>query len=147
MTTTTTTMTTTIERGRSTKPVSHSLAVVAAAAASALAWAPLGEARVTRIVIDTTTAIAGQPYEELTGRAFGELDPRDRHNELITDLRLAPRNARGKVEYIASFRIRKPTDMSTASGLLWHDVPNRGGNVAFNADLFAARDIHLLSGW
>lgn len=117
------------------------------AAAVALAWAPSGEARVTRIVIDTTTPIAGQPYEQLTGRAFGELDPHNRHNELITDLRLAPRNANRKVEYVASFRIRKPTDMTTASGMMWHDVPNRGGNVAFNDDLFAARDVHLLSGW
>jgi len=119
----------------------------AAAAAALVAWTPAGEARVTRIVIDTTTAIAGQPYEELTGRAFGELDPNHPRNTLITDLAIAPRNARGQVEYIASWRIRKPTDMSTTSGLLWHDVPNRGGNVGFNADLFAGRDIHLLSGW
>jgi hypothetical protein len=105
------------------------------------------EARVTRIVVDTTTAIAGQPYEELTGRAFGELDPNHPNNALITDLLLAPRNARGNVEYIASWRIRKPTDPSTSSGVLWHDVPNRGGNVGFNPDLFAAGDIHLLSGW
>jgi len=122
------------------------------AAAIALAWAAPADARVTRIVIDATTNIAnpvtgGQPYQELTGRAFGELDPRSRHNELITDLRLAPRNAKGNVEYVASFRIRKPTDMATTSGMMWHDVPNRGGNVAFNNDLFGAADLHLLSGW
>jgi hypothetical protein len=111
------------------------------------AWAPASQARVTRIVIDVTEPIAGQPYEQLTGRAFGELDPNSPHNALITDIALAPRNATGKVEYIASFRIRKPTTMSEASGLMWHDVPNRGGNVAFSSDLFAARDIHLLSGW
>ena len=114
---------------------------------AALGWASPADARVTRIIIDTTTPITGQPYQELTGRAFGELNPHDRHNRLITDLELAPKNARGNVEYIASFRIRKPNDMSTTSGLMWHDVPNRGGNVAFSADLFAARDVHLLSGW
>jgi hypothetical protein len=117
------------------------------AAATTLAWAPPTDARVTRIIVDTTEPIAGQPYEQLTGRAFGELDPNHPQNALITDIRTAPRNASGNVEYIASFRIRKPTDMSTASGLLWHDVPNRGGNVAFSSDLFAARDAHLLSGW
>jgi hypothetical protein len=117
------------------------------AGAFALA-APLpGEARVTRIVVDTVADIAGQPYEELTGRAFGELDPRHPANALITDLDRAQRNARGNAEYIASFRIRKPKDMGAASGVLWHDVPNRGGNVGFNPDLFAASDVHLLSGW
>ena len=125
--------------------------VLAACAALALG-ATLAQARVTRIVIDTTTALvnpanAANPYQEITGRAFGELNPRDRHNRLITDLDLAPKNARGNAEYIASFRIRKPVDMSTTSGLMWHDVPNRGGNVALSTDLFAAGDLHLLSGW
>jgi len=117
------------------------------AAAVALALAAPAEARVTRIVIDGVTPIAGQPYEQLTGRAFGELDPRHPQNKEITDLDRAPRNARGRVEYVASFRIRKPLDMATASGLMWHDVPNRGGDVNFTADLFGAGDVHLLSGW
>ncbi len=120
--------------------------LAAIAAATALAWAPPGTARVTRIVIDTAATIANE-YEELTGRAWGELDPHDRKNALLTDIKRAPRNAHGKVEYIASFRIRKPTDMGKASGLLWHDVPNRGGNVNLTSDLFAAGDMQLLSGW
>jgi hypothetical protein len=121
--------------------------VAALAAAGSLLSAPSVEARVARIVIDTTTNIGGQPYQELTGRAFGELDPAEPHNALITDIQSAPKNANGKVEYIASFRIRKPTDLSTTSGLMWHDVPNRGGNVGLTADLFAANDMQLLSGW
>jgi hypothetical protein len=121
----------------------------ALASAVLMAWAPVTDARVTRIVVDqTTTPIVGQPlYQQLTGRAFGELDPTDPHNTLITDIGLAPRNANGKVEYIASFRIRKPVDMSLASGVMWHDVPNRGGDVGFPADSFAANDTQLLSGW
>jgi hypothetical protein len=119
------------------------LAVAAALGLSA----HLAEARVTRIVIDTTVPVTGQPYEELTGRAWGELDPNNPQNALITDLELASRNGSDKVEYIASFRIRKPTDMSQASGLLWHDVPNRGGNVNLTPDLFASGDMQLLSGW
>jgi hypothetical protein len=116
--------------------------------AALFAWAPPADARVTRIIIDSTTSITGQlSYEQLTGRAFGELDPNDRHNTLITDIALAPRNAEGNAEYIASFRIRKPKDMILASGVMWHDVPNRGGDVAFSADLFAAHDVQLLSGW
>jgi hypothetical protein len=121
--------------------------LAAAAVAAALALPAPGEARVTRIVVDTTTAIAGQPYQELTGRAFGELDPHSSHNELITDIRNAPRNAKGKVEYIASFRIRKPADNNAISGVMWHDVPNRGGDVNFPNDSFAGNDVQLLSGW
>ncbi len=112
-------------------------------AAALAAWAPESDARVTRIIVDTTTAITGQPYVELTGRAFGELDPAHPQNAGLTDIEIAPRN--GKVEYIASFRIRKPTGMT--SGLMWHDVPNRGGNVGLTPDLFAAGDLQLLSGW
>jgi hypothetical protein len=117
---------------------------VALAAVLVLA-APFAEARVTRIVVDAVEPVSDQAYEQLTGRAFGELDPADPANLLITDLALAPKNAAGKAEYIASFRIRKPTGQT--SGLLWHDVPNRGGNVNLSADLFAAGDLQLLSGW
>jgi len=107
--------------------------------------APPADARVTRIVIDgPPAAVTGQPgYEQLTGRAFGQLDPNDSHNTLITDIGLV----QGTPTYIASFVIRKPKDMSLASGVMWHDVPNRGGDVGFNTDSFAANDVQLLSGW
>jgi hypothetical protein len=102
---------------------------------------------VVRIVIDSTSSVAGQPsYEPLTGRAFGELDPADSLNSIVTDIGAAPR-VHGKVTYVASFVIRKPKVLTSASGLMWHDVPNRGGNVALTADLAAAGDVQLLSGW
>jgi hypothetical protein len=122
------------------------------AAAVSLAWAPQSDARVTRIVVDRTQALAGQvagetPYETITGRAFGELDPGDRHNDEITDLSHAQRNANGKVEYWASFFIVKPVTMSNSSGLMWHDVPNRGGRITISSDLRRQGDIGLSSGW
>src|SRR6266581_5182821 len=126
--------------------------LAACLAAAFAAWGPFADARVTRIVIDTTTdlanpAVPGNLYQLLTGRAFGELNPNDAHNALITDIQLAPRNANHNVEYIASFRIRKPKDMSTSSGVMWHDVPNRGGDVGLPNDSFGAGDAQLLSGW
>ena len=128
-------------------PVLRNSALVGATLATALlAWTPPLEARVTRIVIDAIDPVAGQPYEQLTGRAFGELDPSDPKNALITDIELAAGSS-GKATYIASWRIRKPIDMRTSSGLMWHDVPNRGGNVNLTPDLFAAGDMQLLSGW
>jgi len=56
------------------------------AGAALLALMPAADARVTRIVVDATGTLSGQdiPYETITGRAFGELDPSDSHNELIT---------------------------------------------------------------
>ncbi len=105
-------------------------------------------ARVTRIIIDATGTLAGQdiPYETLTGRAFGELDPNDPLNTLITDIDLAPR-VNGKVGYIATFFIVKPVDLSRASGLMWHDVPNRGGRITITPDLRNLHDVGLSSGW
>src|SRR5688500_18466191 len=100
-------------------------------AAAFAAWAPQGDARVTKIVVDRVQALAGQPiaYETLTGRAFGELDPNDPHNAEITDLRLATPNANGKVPYVATFHIVKPVNLGESSGLMWHDVPNRIGRA------------------
>jgi hypothetical protein len=119
------------------------------------AWTPPTDARVTRIVIDTKTspAFGGQSfgaagqYETLAGRAFGELDPQDPHNAIIQDIELAPRTGNGKVEYMATFFIVKPTDMSKSSRLLWHDVPNRGGRLTLAASSRAEGDIGLSSGW
>jgi len=134
-------------------PLFRRSALVGVAAAVSLAWASSSEARVTRIIIDRTVSPAslpnGQdiPYETLTGRAFGELNPNDPHNAIITDIQAAPRNSNGKVEYIASFFIVKPVVMSQASGLMWHDVPNRGGRITITSDLRNSHDVGLSSGW
>jgi len=130
----------------------------AIAAAVALAWAPLSDARVSSIIVDNiesplcTQRIAGvctqtdPNYEAITGRAFGELDPMDDHNSLITDIAAAPR-VNGKAQYIATFFVVKPIDMSRTSGLLWHDVPNRGGRITISSDLRAQFDVGVSSGW
>jgi hypothetical protein len=51
------------------------------------------------------------------------------------------------VEYVASFFIVKPVELSNSSGLMWHDVPNRGGRITISSDLRAQGDIGLSSGW
>ena len=96
-------------------------------------------------------------YERITGRVFGELDPRDRRNAVITDLDLAPRNARGMVEYVATFTLWQPTDPAKASGVLIYAVPNRGNRLFFPAFhlggepgdgfFFRRGDAILASGW
>jgi hypothetical protein len=94
-------------------------------------------------------------YERLTGHAYGELDPKDPLNAIITDLTLAPRNARGMVEYSATFSLAKPMDLTKASGVLIYEVPNRGRsalageatNPGAMADLFKRGHVLLSSGW
>jgi hypothetical protein len=110
----------------------------------------LGEARVTRIVIETREAAApSKPgaigYEILRGHFDGELDPADAHNAIITDLKSAPRGSHhGRVAYSATFAIAKPADMRQASGVLFYDVPNRGyGKVAADED----GHVRVISGW
>ena len=124
-------------------------AFAAAAVIAMLMSVPQAHAKVTRIIVDSTATLSGQdiPYETITGRAFGELDPKDPHNVLITDIGLAPRNENGKVDYITTFFIVKPVDMTQASGLMWHDVPNRGGRITITPDLRNSHDVGLSSGW
>ena len=120
-----------------------------------LAWTSAAHAEVKRIVIDRKVSpafdgksfgSAGQ-YQTLAGRAFGELDPDDPHNRIITDIRLAPRNASGKVEYVATFFLVKPIDMTKSSHLMWHDVPNRGGRITIAEAERILGDVGLSSGW
>jgi len=119
-----------------------------------LATAP-ADARVTKIVIEKKTSpafdganfgSAGQ-YEILAGKAYGELDPKDPHNAIIQDIDLAPKNAKGNVEYMATFQVTKPIDMSKASRLMWHDVPNRGGRLTIIPAERNFGDVGLSSGW
>src|SRR5215510_13601043 len=103
------------------------------------------QARITRIEITRTEpAFAGQrfgaigTYERLTGKAYGEVDPRSPANALIQDIAFAPRNARGMVEYVTDIDILRPADRSKGNGVLFFNIVNRGnkgGLSLFNADV------------
>ena len=132
------------------------LAVILACGVSA-------QARVTRIVIEhkDSPAYKGQGfgsagvYERLTGRFYGELDPKDPLNAIITDLALSPRNQHGKVEYSATFSLAKPVDLSKTSGVLIYEVPNRGRaalaagatNAGALVDFLKFGHVLVSSGW
>ncbi len=132
----------------------RALRATTALAACFLPMAPHARAAVTQIVIDSTAPAFGGvsiggagAYTLLNGRAFGELDPADPHNEIITDLALAPKNARGKVSYIATFQMAVPQNLSAANGLLFYEVPNRGNNAIPSASAIVPGAIYLQSGW
>ena len=128
-----------------------------------LALAVSAHARVTRIVIEhrDSPAFKGQSfgtagsYERLTGHFYGELDPKDPLNAVITDLALAPRNQHGKVEYSATFSLAMPLDLAKASRVLIYEVPNRGrsalagaaNNAGAMADFFKGGHVLVSSGW
>jgi hypothetical protein len=127
----------------------------AAVAFAFVCSAVVTDARVTRIEIakvervDSSSpgvqgALQTPPYERISGKFYGELDPADPKNALITDIQLAPRNARGKVEYVGTFSLMKPTDLSKASGVLIYSVVNRGNGVASASP---EGHISLVSGW
>ncbi len=119
------------------------------------ALSPVVEASIVRIVIDTVESPTDDPqvygdvgaYERLVGRAFGELDPADPRNALIQDLDLAPRNERGRVEYIVDFVLRKPVDLAHSSGVLRYDAPNRGNARGVDPYFQHRGHILLAAGW
>src|SRR3954469_22702375 len=105
--------------------------------AAALVVASVAEAGITRVEITTIESPTfggyswpgvGQ-YEKIVGRAFGEVDPGDPKNAVIVDLQLAPRNARGKVEYSFDFYILKPIDLSRGAHKVVYEPPNRGAKM------------------
>ena len=131
--------------------------IVRAVSAAILGLALLGaraQADVVKLVVATRAALpsqGGRAYEKLTGRFYGELDARHPLNAVITDIEHAPRNARGLVEYSATFTILKPVDMAGATGVLVYQVPNRGrANIeggSYFADFRARGHVLVASGW
>src|ERR1017187_1979835 len=92
---------------RMTVMLSISRGVVTAALVFGLLGGGRLHAGVINLVVEHREALPNrtQPYEKLTGRFYGELDPKNPLNALITDLEFTPRNARGMVEYSATFTI------------------------------------------
>ncbi len=111
----------------------HGFALSALALALALAFPT--QARITRIDITSTEpAFAGTTfgsvgaYEKLRGKAYGEVDPTDARNAVITDIELAPQ-VNGKVQYSMDIYILKPVDLSKGNHKVFMEVNNRGNKL------------------
>src|SRR5262245_20478192 len=96
-------------------------------------FSTMAEARVVRLRVDQRNLILdGRPfglagsYEKLIGKVEFALDPSTPANAAVVDLKLAPRNARGEVEFNADFYLLKPVDPSRGNGRLFYEVSNRG---------------------
>src|SRR6266851_2198917 len=106
--------------------------VIAAAMLTLVASA--ADARVVRLRIERREVVlngrafdVAGPYEKLVGKVDFGVDPNLPRNEIIVDLKLAPRNARGEVEASADFYMLKPIDPARGNGRLFYEVGNRGG--------------------
>jgi hypothetical protein len=127
---------------------SHLALPLAAAlvAGEATAWAQVQRLEITsrHAVSDGHAFGRAGAYEQIRGRIHGVVDPDQPRNHIIQDLDLAPRNADGKVEYVATFALMKPVDLRLASGVLMYSVVNRG-----NGNPTAGPEGHfaLVSGW
>jgi hypothetical protein len=115
------------------------------AAAMLCALAGAAEARIVRLEgLKVEPAFGGRvfgdagAYERVTGRAHGEVDPGAPANALIQDIALAPRNARGMVEYVTDIDILRPADPARSNRVLFFNIANRGNRGGFG--LFNARE-------
>lgn len=108
--------------------------VVAALLAPVSADARITQIEFTRVESPTFGGASfgdSGPFEKLVGRAWGEVDPTDPLNAIIQDIELAPRNARGMVEYSTDVFIIKPVNMSLGNRMLFYNVVNRGNKGGF----------------
>lgn len=131
---------------------------IAMSFSAAIGWSSPSDAYVQKFVIDQTATVNFAPiilgssthgvstsYTIYVGRIFGELDPNDPLDSVITDIEHAPKT-HGRVGYVATFEIVTPTDPSQRSGLMIHEVPNRGGNAINTAALIQGAT-YVQSGW
>ena len=134
------------------RPGTRTLLALAAATFTAGLSTPLpAQARVTRIVVDDVQPLAsaaGQTiaYQQISGRAFGVLDPGHALNAVVQDIELGT-DPDGKLRYTASFVLTRPADLAQASGMFWHDVPNRGSPITITVAERNFGDIGLASAW
>ena len=92
---------------------------------------------VTRLEITSEQPLAGGQefgevgaYRQIDGIAHFAVDPDHPANDLITDLKLAPRNDEGRVTFSADFRILRPEHLGKGSHRMFFDVLNRGRGTA-----------------
>ncbi|TFG40616.1 MAG: hypothetical protein E4H43_05430, partial [Bacteroidia bacterium] len=112
------------------------------------------DARIIKVVVTKTEpyleekhfGTAGS-YVRISGQAYGEVDPDNPLNTIIQDIRFAPMNNRGMVEYISDFIILRPADMSKSNGVLFLSLPNRGNALPVDSVLLSRGFIYFWCAW
>ena len=88
---------------------------------------------VTRLEVHSIRPFAGGamfgdtgPYRQIDGIVHLAVDPNHPANEVITDIKLAPKDAAGRVHCSADFTVLQPENSSRGSHRIVFDVVNRG---------------------
>ena len=112
------------------------VSIASALAGGMLLGASVSDARTTRIEMQPPKIAFGGysfpgvgQYQIISGVAYGEINPDSPQNAVITDIKLAKRNANGNVEYAHNFYILKPADSSKGNHKVMYEPPNRGGKT------------------
>jgi len=104
-------------------------------------------AAVVSVEVSQRSDIGNTGYEQITGKLHFEVDPKLPGDAVIADVDLAPRNAEGKVSFVADLRLWKPKDASRSNGAAWVEIPNRGGKASLSASMMAQGFTLLDVGW
>src|SRR5215475_5077927 len=96
-------------------------------------------AEVVRVEVTARQDIPQYGYEQITGKVYFSLDPKDPRNAVIADIDKAPRAANGKVEFTADILALRPKT-GTGNGVALVDVVNRGNTTAFRLNRTAGAD-------
>ncbi len=93
-------------------------------------------------------------YQRWRGTVHFSVDPAAEANAQVVDLKLAPRNAKGRVEFSADLEILAPADLAKSNGAVFYEVNNRGnpiclGQLNGGGDDFLFRQGFMVawSGW
>lgn len=84
-------------------------------------------------LVERTDVLGGRafgpagPYERIIAKVRLAVDPNLPQNQAVRDLRLAPRNEQGLVEFSSDLYVLKPRDPAKGNGTLLFEVSNRGG--------------------
>ncbi len=89
--------------------------------------AAISQAAVTRVEITQRADYPVANYEQIAGKVYFAVDPKLPANRIITDIDLAPRNAKGLVEFSADLYVLKPRNAAKSNGTALVEIPNRGG--------------------
>lgn len=98
-----------------------------------LLYAATAHAAVTRVEVTERADLPVEGYERIGGKLHFALDPKLAANKSITDLALAPRNAKGLVEFTADFLVFHPKDPSKGNGTAIFESVNRGRTQMWSA--------------
>jgi hypothetical protein len=90
-------------------------------------------------VLDRVPLAAGKafgnvgPYERIRGRLYLTVEAGAVENQAVADIKLAPRDAQGRVHFTADFVLLRPIDPARGNGRLLYDVNSHGNLTALPA--------------